>query len=217
MKMDLIKEAFQKIKQEIILLKQEIQQLKTSINQVNQSKIQNKESNQQTDNLTQNPTPIPMREALETPNFMCSTGNGGVPTDKPTNKPTNQQTNKSNNFLVYQANFNDFEQAREILNSLDNIKKEIRLKFKRLTNQEMLVFSAIYRLEEQKIEEITHKMLAYLLNLSESSIRDYVNKLIHKGIPILKIRQNNQKILLKISSDLRKIASLSTIIRLREI
>ncbi len=205
--MDPIKEAFQKVKAEILDLKKEIQEIKQEL--------------QQTDNPTDNPTHIPtlitLSEPLKQPNLAFSTRNRGVPTDNPTNKPTHQQTDKSNENLSYQANFDDFEQARKILDSLDNIKKEIRLKFKRLTPKEMLVFSTIYQLEERNIEEITHKILANILNLSESSIREYINKLTKKGIPILKIRQNNRKILLKISQDLKKIASLSTIIQLREL
>ena len=68
-----------------------------------------------------------------------STGNDGVPTDKQTNQQTNQQTEIGNSM----------ENALEVLNSLDNIKKEIRLKFKDLTEQEFLVFSIFYQLEEE--------------------------------------------------------------------
>ena len=111
----------------------------------------------------------------------------------------------------------DFEKASNILNSLDNIKKEIRLKFKRLTQQEMLVFSTLYTLEDQNTPEIDYKLLANHLNLSESSIRDYIIKLTKKGIPIQKTRQNNKKIILSISENLKKTATLSTIIHLRDL
>jgi len=232
--MDPIRDAFQKIKQEIESLKQELQQLTQELTKIKQDSTQKlpiQPTNTPTDNPTpnqtitplptDNPTLIPTHQhslgPLKQPNSAFSTGNRGVPTDNPTNTPTHQQTDKNNEILAYQAHFDDFEQAREILDSLDNIKKEIRLKFKRLTSQEMLVFSTIYRLEEQKIEEITHKTLSNILNLSESSIRDYINKLINKGIPIIKIRQNNRKILLKVSPDLQQIASLSTITKLREL
>ncbi len=104
-----------------------------------------------------------------------------------------------------------------MLDSLDNIKKEIRLKFKRLTTQEMVVFSKLYTLEERNIPKITYRTLSLELDLSESSIRDYTNKLIKKGIPIEKIKQNNKTILLKISKDLKNIVTLSKIIQLREL
>jgi len=81
----------------------------------------------------------------------------------------------------------------------------------------MLVFSTLYSLEEQNIEEITYRTLAKQLHLSESSIRDYINKLTKKGVPIEKIRQNNKTILLKISQDLKNIATLDTIYQLRKL
>jgi len=171
---------------------------------------------------TNQPTPSSQNnssEALYGQDITFSTGNKGVPTDKQTNRQTNSQeaVYLGNDQKKAQNGISDFQKASEILENLDNIKKEIRLKFKRLTNQEMLVFSTIYGLEEQKTPEINHKILAKKLNLSESSVRDYINKLINKGIPIDKVRQNNKKILLRVSSDLRSIAPLSTILMLREL
>jgi len=81
----------------------------------------------------------------------------------------------------------------------------------------MLVFSTLYTLEEQNNAEITYRTLANQIGLSESSIRDYINKLTKKGIPIEKIRQNNKIILLKTSQDLKNIATLATIQNLREL
>jgi len=107
-------------------------------------------------------------------------------------------------------------EASEILDSLDNIKKEIRRKFKKITKQEMLVFSTIYTLEEQN-PEVDYNKIALKLGLSQSSIRDYVQRMINKGIPIEKNKLNNKKIILNISPELKKIASLNTIIKLREI
>ena len=81
----------------------------------------------------------------------------------------------------------------------------------------MSVFSTLYLLEDQGAEEITYKAIADSLNLSESSIRDYILKLTSKGIPILKIRQNNKKITLSISQDLKNITNLTTINQLRDL
>ncbi len=80
----------------------------------------------------------------------------------------------------------------------------------------MLVFSTIYQLEEQGFI-VDYPLLASKLSLSESSIRDYTLKIIKKGIPLLKNKENNKKITLSISLDLKKIASLNTILQLREI
>ncbi|MEK6875404.1 MAG: HTH domain-containing protein [Nanoarchaeota archaeon] len=140
-----------------------------------------------------------------------STRNEGVPTDR----QTNQQTDRHIQQIPIKTT-NPLENASEILDSLDNLKKEIRLKFKRLTNQEIAVFSSIYQLEEEK-EFVDYKSLSERLNLSESSIRDYIGKLIKKGIPVEKVKLNNKTITLSISKSLKKVVSLSTILQLREL
>ena len=111
----------------------------------------------------------------------------------------------------------NLKDASQIIDSLDDIKKEIRLKIKAMTSQEMLVFSTIYQLEQQFPEGVEYKHIASRLKLSESSIRDYTQKLISKGIPVEKLKLNNKKILLRISSELKEIAPLSTILKLRDI
>jgi cell division septum initiation protein DivIVA len=240
--MDPIKEAFDRIKQDILVLKQEIFNLKQSIFELKENfASQTTPTHNPTDNnpFVSTPThfpthPTPFKD-LKTQNITLSTGNRGVPTDNPTNRQTIQQTdNLSQRFAQpekdksqqdlnpYQQNpltytSDEFGKAKEILDTLDNIKKEIRLKFKRLTPQEMQVFSTLYSLQEQNFDEITYKILSQHLRLTESSIRDYINRLAAKGIPILKIRLNNKKITLKISPDLQRVASLATILKLREI
>lgn len=215
--MDPIKEAFSKIKEDIIQLKNEIYKLKSQLKEAQTTPTHNTPYiTQPTDNQTHpqtTPTHNYPLEAPYAPNSNSSIGNEGVPTDRQTDQPTNQQTH---NYTQIKHK-TDFEQANEMLSSLDNIKKGIRLKFKRLTPQEMLVFSTLYTLEEQNSEEITYRTLAKQLQLSESSIRDYINKLTKKGVPIDKIRQNNKTILLKISKDLKNIATLATICQLREL
>ena len=162
---------------------------------------------------------------------LISTGNEGVPTDRQTDRQTNQQITypdvKTNSLekesipqkeekIAIQAKLDNLEKASEILASLDSLKKEIRLKFKRLTNQEILLFSTLYQLEEEG-NLVDYPLLAETLALSESSVRDYVQKIIGKGIPIEKEKINNKKILLSISKDLKKIASLDTILQLRDL
>jgi biotin operon repressor len=204
--MDPIKEAFLKIKNDINQIKEELFSLKKQIKEIKTNPTQNTPYlYQQTDTQTHNQA----EQAPYGQNIGISTGNRGVPTDR----PTHQQTDISTHFRPK----TEFERANEILSSLDSIKKGIRLKFKRLTTQEMLVFSTLYSLEEQNIKEITYKTLAQQLTLSESSIRDYINKLIQKGVPIDKTRQNNKTILLNISQNLKNIATLATIQDLREL
>jgi hypothetical protein len=168
--------------------------------------------------------------------------NVGVPTDRQTNQQTNQQTHSAsrNPYSSEKESYSyspqtsvsfeapspsaplspvkdSFSKASEIFESLDAIKKEIRLKFKNITQQEMLVFSSIYQLEEKFSEGVEYRQIALKLGLSESSIRDYVQKIISKGIPILKTKLNNKKILLTISSELKKVATLDTLIKLRDL
>ena len=152
---------------------------------------------------------------LNSQNIPISTGNEGVSTDKQTDK----QTDTSTHILAQKqekTSSDSVENAVEILDSLDAIKKEIRLKFKRLTTQEMLVFSTLYQLEEEQ-GEVDYRAISKRLSLTESSIRDYVGRLIKKGIPVDKTKINNKTIQLSVSQNLKKIASLPTILQLRDI
>lgn len=162
---------------------------------------------------------LPYR-ALKDENKTLSTGNEGVPTDRQTNQQTNQQTDKSSYNIEITPEENSsssyINNATKILDSLDNIKKEVRLKFKRLTDQEFSVFSTIYQLSEEE-GYTDYKNLSIKLNLTESSIRDYIGRLIKKGIPVEKTKINNKTIHLFISPNLKKIASLPTILQLREL
>ena len=80
----------------------------------------------------------------------------------------------------------------------------------------MAVFTAIYKLEEQGFI-VDYPLLSEHLSLSEISIRDYTRKIIQKGIPLSKIKLDRKRISLAIPSDLKRMASLSTIESLREL
>jgi len=226
--MDYVKDAFQKVKQDMDFLKEQLFSLKeilenttkdlmnlkettlllsSRIEEITQKtafsiptdkvEIQTNQTNNPTNNLPFNPQ--------NTQKTSFSTGNEGVPADRQTNQQTDRQTEKTT-----------LKDAFEVLNSLDSIKKEIRNKFKRITDQEFLVFSTIYQLTENK-EFVDYRDLSLKLNLTESSIRDYVGKLIKKGIPVEKTKINNKIIQLSISENLRKIAPLPVIFQLREL
>jgi len=72
----------------------------------------------------------------------------------------------------------------------------------------------MYQLDEETGHS-TYKSVSEKLGLTESSIRDYVSRLINKGIPVEKNKINNKNIHLSISKNLKKIASLDTILQLR--
>jgi len=235
--MNYIKEAFQKVKEDIDFLKQKISNLddnllkiqekigefEESIKEINRlGKASNQEklgsfpthNPQKTTPLNLFPTQNWFFKAPEHQILDISTRNQGVPTNRQTDKQTNRQINKEEENNLQEENI--IENATEILNSLDNIKKEIRIKFKRLTEQEFLVFSTIYQLDEERGYS-DYKSISKKLNLTESSIRDYVGKLIKKGIPVEKKKINNKNIQLSLSANLKKVATLPTILQLRDL
>jgi len=220
--MDGIKDAFQKVKQDIFSLKNEINDIRNDFLTINNElfEINNKldalnlpthngnfSTNQP--NFQTHKSPF---KPLKSYNSRISTGNEGVQTDRQTDRQTDTFPNSQQ-----KKDRNSFEHALKALESLDSVKKEIRLKFKRLTEQEFLVFTAIYQLGDEGNQEINYSEISKKLSLTESSIRDYVGNLIKKGIPIEKHKINNKTICLSISQNLKKIAPLSTILQLRDL
>lgn len=239
--MDKIKEAFQNVREDVTGLYRDINSLKDELRETREEMLKiceilkqqisekiNKELNEDEEGSTNqhiNTTPrqgIPAHnsflEALKGENKPFSTGNEGVPADRQTDQQTD--TSPINDIKII-ANYskidqNSIDEAAKMLDSLDNIKKDIRVTFKRLTEQEVLVFSAIYQLDEEH-GYTDYKALATKLNLTESSIRDYIGRLLKKGIPLEKKKINNKLIQISVSKNLKKIASLSTILQLREL
>jgi len=202
----------------IISIKSEIEEMKylTNLNVINTPSSSTHTPISSTQNLSFKIDSINLnkKEPLEHPkdrNIGFSTGNRGVPTDRQTDRQTDTWIEKRGI-----SPKNSIESASEILESLDNLKKEIRLKFKRLTEQEIIIFSTIYQ-QEEEFGYSDYKSVSTVLKLTESSIRDYVGRLIKKGIPVEKKKINNKTIHLNISQSLKKIAPLSTILKLRDI
>jgi len=202
--------AFKELSFQLLSLKKEIESLSKPF--PTQTPTHQQETPTHKPIPTDNPTLPSEIRGLLSPNKQSSIGNEGVPTDR----QTNQQTDQHIILSTITKNESHLDKAPEILASLDNLKKEVRFKFKKLTNQEIQVFSLLYSLEDQG-ESVDYKLLSEKLNLSESSIRDYIGKIQKKGIPINKEKLNNKRVLLHISQDIRKIASLSTILQLREL
>ncbi len=221
--MDPIRDSFNRVKDDITSLKQEMGLLRESfletreqikeICEILNNLIEKQASTHKLLNqtFTTHSSTLPHEiGGLKSQNLGVSTGNGGVPTDRQTDKQTDKQTQNQPKIQEELS----VDNAVKLLESLDSLKKEIRLKFKRLTEQEWTIFSTLYQLDEQ-YGFTDYKTLAERLKLTESSIRDYVGRLIKKGIPVEKNKINNKTIQLSISQNLKKIASLSTIIQLR--
>ena len=207
---DPIKEAFSRAKTDIQSLKDqfssilnEIQDIKRTLNTI---------SNQQTDRQTNQQIVRQTDQHINEADIQQSNELYELPTNDWPYKRLNRQTNNPGKIDKIAA----IDRVSEILESLDSMKKELRSKFKHLTNQEMLVFSTIYQLEEEGFS-VDYPMVSQKLHLTESSIRDYVLKLTKKGIPINKIKENNKKIYLKITPEFKQLASLDTILSLREL
>jgi len=227
-----LKDAFENVKKDIFTLGKEMSELRIEIKEIKSlvnyldDSINNLRLDQinSTHNLhtsthavtSTNTSTVPHEiQGSKYPNLHISSGNGGASTDR----QTHQQTDNSTHFthkMPEKSVDQHITDASEMINTLDGLKGEIRLKFKDMTSQEMLVFSTIYQLEEQGETDINYKKLALKLSLSQSSIRDYVQRISSKGIPIHKTKLNNKKITLSISPELKKIASLNTILALRE-
>src|SRR3989344_1860237 len=211
---DPLKETFTKVRQDIDYLYSELEEIKQLLHELKFS-VSLQPTNQQSIPTQRNniPTQDLPQYSLISGNNQFSTGNEGVPTNQPTNQhppiSTPTQAISSVNTRI-----SDLHRVSEILGTLDDLKKEVRLKFKRLTEQEMLIFSTIYQLEDQGFM-VDYSILAQKTNLTEISIRDYVRKILYKQIPLVKSKELNKKVILSIPQDLKRIASLSTINQLR--
>jgi hypothetical protein len=196
-----------------------INQLQTSTDSQTQP-IQNKTVRQITpthiDTSTDTSTDNYQFKALKQPNIDISTGNQGVSTDRQTIRQTDTSTGNQG-VANLKSSYNNTQgiNPKILLNQLDDIKKDLRLKIKKLTNQEMLILSSIYQFDDQG-QIIDYSFLANQLNLSESSIRDYVQRIINKGVFLEKEKINNKKIIIKIPEEFKRLASLNTLLALRD-
>ncbi len=239
-------DEIQDLRKEILDIKKELKNTTNFIDKVRKNRIKSasKIPTHNTTHDEKIPTQIrhttqgSQEEPLKKQYMGVSTRNQGVPTDRQTDRQTDERhikkyvervSDNDSNFRNFQEKttqdlqknqekqdkISQLDKASEILSNLDNLKKELRLKIKKLTSQEMRVFSLIYQLNQQGLEA-DYKTLASKMDLSEGSIRDYIYKIIKKGIKIQKQKAGNKKINLQIPSNLKKIASLDTILKLRE-
>src|SRR3989344_1308104 len=139
-----IKEAFRKIKRDIFTLQSQIHSLTREIHEL-------KRTLRQTDNQTDTKT---QPQNTQT---------------QPEIRQTDRQTQEVRLNRGETDKITDIEKVSEILNSLDTIKKDLRQKFKKITPQEMLIFSTIYQLQEKGINS-SYSLLSQKTGLSESPV-----------------------------------------------
>ncbi len=217
MEPDPIKHAFAKVKQDVLNLQSQLAELKQEIQELKRTLISTTHPllppthRQQTSNTSTHNLPL---EAPKTENSTISTGNRGVPTDRQTDQQTG--TNLEKFAQMSTNNALEEEHISKVISSINLLKADLAAKFKSLTKQEFSVFSSIYLLEQQTKNHIDYNLLSKKLSLTESSIRDYVQRIIKKGIPLIKTKENNKKILLTIPEDFKRLASLDAILSVRE-
>jgi hypothetical protein len=217
---DPLKDSFNRVKEDILSLQEQInlifeelnlikrtldrQTVEQTVQQIIPTHLQHISNSQNHD--------LPL-DSLKPPISYVSTGNRGVPTDRQTNQQTDRQTQK---FVQYNENpSSNPSDITNILTEINNFKDNIKRNFQNLTAQEFLIFSTLYQLESEG-NEVDYKMIAKKLSLSESSIRDYIGKIITKRVPVDKRKLNNKKIILSVSNLFRKFTTLDSIQTLRE-
>lgn len=211
---DAVKEAFLKIKQDILELRQEIYDLKNSL-------LRYPTDIQQ---ISQNDNEVQHIIDRDRAYLQCSIGNDGVPTDRQTDRQTTDrqafEPSETNYYMQKTIRFTDDKLGKAIKNGniialVTGLKEEMRQNFLKLTKQEFFIFSVVYSLDDQGIQ-VTYPVIAERTRLSESSIRDYVSRLIEKGIPLEKSKINNKQVIIKIKEELKNLATLDSLVKLKE-
>ena len=200
-----IRKSFFKVKEDIEDLKSNTTTQKEKIREIESNLI---ELSEKVDKLTPN---------LENNNknnfFNSSTGNKGVVNSQQSTVNNSQQSSTMpNNTQQSKTQYNIKKDIRE---NLEKINSTLTFKFKSLTDRELSIFLAIYDLEIEK-NEVSYADIANKLNLTESTIRTNVYRLIQKELPIEKERFFNKKVILSISNDFRNLNLINKILELRK-
>jgi len=188
-----IKQAFDRVKEDIKDLKDEISQIKRDLEEV-KSKIKFQKEVLKSEDLAS-----PQEDFIP-----ISTGNKGVANSQ--RQPTDDRPPTAND---------NRRQTPTIEITLSELKESLNSAFRSLTNREFSVFMALYELDKEKGGDITYYELAQRLNLSESTIRDFVNQLIRKKIPIEKYKEFNNKVSLSIKEEFRRLNLYQNLLKLR--
>ena len=202
-----IRSAFLKIREEMDSLQNEINEIKQYLHDIHD--YITKQIPQQT-----YPT-HPQHSSTQTqeiegikPQIAISTGNQGVPADSQqtfdTSKPQENEQNTQKNLNI-----------RSIRNIINSLQKDLKFKFNSLSRREFYIFSLVYNLDIQG-QKPDYKTIAIRANLTESSVRDYISRLIHKGIPIRKEKINNKHIMLSIPDELKSLATLDNLTKISQ-
>lgn len=191
---DGVKKAFLKVREDIQHLEEELKNQKEVI--LAQQKVM-EALNEQIGNVL---APISNFKLNNNESQISSTGNEGVlstVTSTVTATPTL------------------FRQPFDNPDTDDPITKDIKNKFRSLTEREFAVFMAIYQLEEELHSPITYGDIARKLSLSRSSVRDHIGELLLKNAPLVKTVSGDRKVSLSIKKDFRDLNLVSKLLSFR--
>ena len=133
-----------------------------------------------------------------------STGNNGVANSQ--RQPTDDSSPTIDD---------NTQQSTTTTASFSELKDSLDTTFKTLTNREFSVFMALYDLDKEKNGEVTYSELSQRLNISESTVRDFINQLIRKNIPIKKDRYFNGKVSLSIREEFKHLNLYQNLLKLK--
>lgn len=196
---DPIKEAFGKVKEDMELLKKEINTNKKAISEQNKVLEEIKGDLKE---ILKEKKEIKDNSAF----FNVSIGNKGVVDDRRLSMVNSRRLSTM---------INDQQQATTTEEEVKNLNQTLTFRFKNLTDREFSVFLAIYELEQELGGDVTYVDLANRLNLTESSVKTHVNRILSKQIPIQKERFFNRKSSLSIKKGFKDPKVLSELIKLR--
>jgi hypothetical protein len=215
-----LREAFAKIKKDMDFLRQEINNIKQDLGDLIHL-ITRSTHPQQFDTQNGKIKGIKPYKAI-------STGNDGVPADsqqtfdtseipeieeKPLQKE--QETKETTPETPQTSEAPQRLSLRQLKKVVDNFTEDLKIKFKSLSKQEFFVFSLVYNLDIQG-QKPDYKTIAIKAGLTESSVRDYISRLIHKGIPLKKEKINNKSIVILVPDELKSLATLDNLTRLKQ-
>ena len=194
-----VKKAFAKVKEDMNLLKEEINSNKMAVLEQNKALEDIKSSlglilKQNQENKDNNTI------------FNISSGNKGVVDDRQLSMVNSR---RSSTMVVDDQRFTNTDEE------MKNLNQTLTFRFKSLTDREFSIFFTIYELEQELGGDVTYIDLANRLNLTESSVKTHVNRILSKQIPIQKERFFNRKSSLSIKKGFKDPKMLTELIKLR--
>jgi len=171
-----VREAFTKIKEDIDFLKKEILECKEDIKMLNSNKR------------------VELRHEIEKSPVLndISTGNIGVccyhyDTSGPTMPIKPHKGDISTGSIGPCCYVDDTRNSEKVKFDISYLKNNLEKVFLSLTKTEFSIFLSVYQLEEEYKRPVSYSDIAIKLPLSLNSVRNHMNNLILKGIPLVKV------------------------------